>query len=220
MHPNSRDKASGVKPDQAMTIRPAQPEDAAEAAELILASTGRFGEMLFGGGDQRRAAAAIAGFFRYPDNRFSYRLTRLAVIDGQTAGLLLAFPGAHLERLTLPLGRQMWPVLGAARSLWMMLYSLPIFFNTETVADEYYVAHLAVAAAFRRQGIGRRLLETAEQQAEAASLRRCALIVALDNQPARNLYQRLGYTVVKSVHTPWLQWAGYGPGEERRVKLL
>lgn len=203
-----------------MTIRPAQPEDAAEAAELILASTGRFGEMLFGGGDQRRAAAAIAGFFRYPDNRFSYHLTRLAVIDGQTAGLLLAFPGAHLKRLTLPLGRQMWPVLGAARSLWMMLYSLPIFFNTETVAGEYYVAHLAVAAPFRRQGIGQRLLETAEQQAEAAGLKRCALTVALDNQPARNLYQRLGYTVVKSVHTPGLQWAGYGPGEERRVKQL
>ena len=203
-----------------MIIRPAQPEDAPQAAELILASTGRFGEILFGRGDRARAATAVAGFFGYPHNRFSYRLTYLAEIDGQVAGLLLAFPGSQIERLTMALRTQMRPVLGAWGALWMVLYSVPLFFGIETTADEYYVAHLAVSASFRRQGIGQRLLELAEQQASSAGLARCSLLVAMDNEPARRLYQRQGYAVVKVMKTPWLQWAGYGPGDERRVKLL
>lgn len=203
-----------------MIIRPARPEDAPQAAELILATTGRFGEILFGRGNRARAARAVAGFFSSPHNRFSYRLTHLAEIDGQVAGLLLAFPGSQIGRLTLALQKQMQPVLGIGGSLWMVLYSLPLLFNVETTADEYYIAHLAVSGPFRRQGIGQRLLELAEQQAEAAGLRRCALTVALDNQPARRLYQHHGYAVVKVIKTPWLRWAGYGPGDERRVKLL
>lgn len=55
------------------------------------------------------------------------------------------------------------------------------------------VAHLQVAAAARGQGVGTRLIETAEALAEAAGLDRIAIGVSVENIAARRLYERLGY---------------------------
>ncbi len=60
------------------------------------------------------------------------------------------------------------------------------------VADEGFIANVAVHPAYRRRGIARALVQTAQQQATALS--RLMLEVRQSNHAARALYASLGFT--------------------------
>jgi ribosomal-protein-alanine N-acetyltransferase len=64
------------------------------------------------------------------------------------------------------------------------------------VADELHVHNVAVAPALRRQGLARRLLLELLADARRAGLRVALLEVRESNQPARELYQALGFDAV------------------------
>ncbi len=56
-----------------------------------------------------------------------------------------------------------------------------------------YLITIDVAPSARRSGIGSVMLTHAEQQARAAGIRRVALHVAIDNEPAIRFYERQQY---------------------------
>lgn len=56
------------------------------------------------------------------------------------------------------------------------------------------IGSVAVSAAWRGQGIGRDLIGAAEARVRAREYDRAALLVAVQNDGARRLYARLGYT--------------------------
>lgn len=58
-----------------------------------------------------------------------------------------------------------------------------------------FVAELFVEEAYRRRGLGRRLLEEGEAWARERGVRRLVLNVAVGNAPARSLYEAVGYGV-------------------------
>ncbi|MDZ4159863.1 MAG: GNAT family N-acetyltransferase [Anaerolineaceae bacterium] len=204
-----------------MKIRPANISDAPAASELILATMGKAGEVLFGLGSRQRAAAAMASFFQRSAGRFSHRYVDVAEVDDRQAGLLLSFPARRLFIETLWLGLEMmreYSVGELARLAWVNVHG--DFLAKEAEPDQYYVAHLAVAQLFQRQGVARRLMAAAEERARAAGLGKCALTVDLANTTARRLYESLGYAVVHTHRTPELE-ARFGTGGfERRVKIL
>jgi ribosomal-protein-alanine N-acetyltransferase len=61
------------------------------------------------------------------------------------------------------------------------------------VAGELELLDVAVAPSARRQGLGRVLVEHLHAEARAAGHARVLLEVRRTNEPARALYQRLGY---------------------------
>ena len=63
-------------------------------------------------------------------------------------------------------------------------------------ADEAEIVNLAVVPLVQRSGLGRKLMQAAETFAAGNGATRMFLEVALDNIPARQLYARLGYTMV------------------------
>jgi ribosomal-protein-alanine N-acetyltransferase len=63
------------------------------------------------------------------------------------------------------------------------------------VVDEIHINNLAVLPAYRRQGIGRALLDRVLSDAAADGATRALLEVRRSNEPARRLYERLGFTV-------------------------
>ena len=67
--------------------------------------------------------------------------------------------------------------------------------ETDYFRDEKYgyISDLAVDAAFEGQGIGRKLLETAEEWARAKGYRLLALYVFSGNRRARLLYEKYGF---------------------------
>ena len=87
-------------------------------------------------------------------------------------------------------------------------------------ADELRVAALAVDAAARGQGIGTRLLAAVCDQARRAGCRTVRLEVVDTNTGARALYQRLGFTEVKTHRYPFVRhWLGFS-GESVMIKQL
>ncbi len=203
-----------------MNIRPAQIEDAPIAAELIQETQEGYSDVLLGLGDRARAVKVLAGFFRKGNNRFSYRLTHLAEMDGRVAGLLLVFPGRDFMKLIVPMAWQMLSFFNPWDLLRLALRTPMAFDGEETRPDEFYISHLAVLPEFRRQGVGRALLDHADELARAAGIHKCALCVDLDNPNAQRLYESQGYRVDKTVNTPWLKERLHTRGYQHRVKLL
>lgn len=61
------------------------------------------------------------------------------------------------------------------------------------VRDEGFINNVAVTASARRQGIGRALVERAVESASGNGASFLSLEVRLSNEPARNLYDSLGF---------------------------
>lgn len=203
-----------------MNVRPARIEDALIAAELIQETMEGYGDVMLGLDDRERAVQVIAGFFRKANNRFSYRLTYLAEIDGQTAGLLLVFPGRDTFKLVLPMSWQILSFYNPWEMLRLAVRAPMAAEGEETKPDEFYVSHLAVLPEFRRQGVGRALLSHADTLAHASGFAKNSLCVDIDNLNAQHLYLSHGYQVVKTVNTPWLKNRLHTRGFHRMVKSL
>ncbi|MEC4807057.1 MAG: ribosomal protein S18-alanine N-acetyltransferase [Jaaginema sp. PMC 1079.18] len=63
------------------------------------------------------------------------------------------------------------------------------------ILEEAHITLLAVAPAYRRQGLGRLLLATLLQQAQKRGLERATLEVRCSNQAAIALYQKFGFKI-------------------------
>mmetsp|Transcript_82821 Transcript_82821/g.232171 ORF Transcript_82821/g.232171 Transcript_82821/m.232171 type:complete len:226 (+) Transcript_82821:74-751(+) len=76
------------------------------------------------------------------------------------------------------------------------MYDMPEFMRHACADDECYVEKVAVSGECRGQGIGKKLLDWAEQQCRefARPIRRLTLDVVVPN-PAIRLYERQGYVV-------------------------
>jgi ribosomal protein S18 acetylase RimI-like enzyme len=203
-----------------MKIRSATIDDALTSAELIQETMEGYGDVILGLDNRGRAVKVIAGFFVKGNNRFSFRLTSLAEIDGRTAGLLLSFPGRDMFKLVLPMSWQILNLYNPWEMLRLAARAPMAVDGEETRPDEFYVSHLAVMPEFRNQGVGRSLLSHAEGLAMAAGLKKCSLCVDMDNPAAQNLYLSQGYHVVKTVSTPRLKTRLHTRGYHRMVKPL
>jgi len=200
--------------------RAASPQDAPCAAELIASTMDSFGEALFGLGDRQTLLRALASLFEHKGNRFSHEYTSLVEVGGQTAGLLLAFPGRRLTAASIKMVRALPEIYGWRQTLQLLWLALPAASMHEASADEFYIAHLATAPEFRRMGIGKYLLQTADKLARAKGLPKLSLIVKPDNQPAVHLYLTTGFETVAYIRTPRMAHSLHSSGHNRMVKQL
>lgn len=72
----------------------------------------------------------------------------------------------------------------------LLLDQLP---DEVTGGDQGFIAYMAVDRAYRRSGVGSKLLQRAEDEARRRSLPYMRLMVTEENEPARGLYERAGY---------------------------
>lgn len=203
-----------------LLIRPAFLEDAPAGTALLALSMARFGDLLLGLGNHQRQLDALGTFWRLPDNRFSHRLAEVALLEGQVAGLLLSFGGRQSLALNFGMGRRMFNAyrLGEALRLgWLGLHMAGV---TEVQRDEYLLSNLAVFPWAEGCGVGRRLLQRADELARAAGYARITLTVEMDNPRAKGLYVSHGYRVLESHPTPKLEKMLGTIGTERLVKDL
>ena len=120
-----------------------------------------------------------------PDIPWFWTLT----IDGRPAAnfdwpdILQGLEGLRAE-LTNPNARFLAAVSGEAMAGYLGLHA---------VCGEGYIANLAVAPAFRRQGVARALLRAGAKIAEKEKLEFLSLEVRTSNLPARRLYESEGY---------------------------
>jgi ribosomal protein S18 acetylase RimI-like enzyme len=171
-------------------VRAARPED--PAAALLYVSAAPYYDRYAGGEERaRRLLAAV-----YPRERHtaSWDVCRVALMDGDVAGVMAAFPVGEGEalarrfiRLTL---RRLppWRLPGLVRHLRAAAAVSP-----QPPAGLLYVDALAVAPAWRRQGVARALLAEADRLAEERGLPGVALDTGIENRAARALYEGSGF---------------------------
>ncbi len=92
----------------------------------------------------------------------------------------------------------------------MLKYNVPmdtISQENESIPGEWYLDTLVTDPNFRRQGVGREMLNAAAQIASDAGHKVIALNCEIDNLPAYDLYRKMGYTektqLVLSGHIYW-----------------
>jgi ribosomal protein S18 acetylase RimI-like enzyme len=182
-----------------LTVRPARPADADLAVAMLRASMGGLANYLFDGA-RRPMNEYLSGMYTLSGHRFSWSYSHVGENQGEAVGLLLCYPGRDLGRLQLAFLRRFPSRFGWADTLRLVLRSLPLLNAPEALADEYYVSNLSVRPELRRRSFGAQLMSFAEQQARKAGLSKCALAVDIANRDAIRLYERLGYTIVFTMH--------------------
>jgi len=117
--------------------------------------------------------------YKSEDSVFSYRNCTVAEVDGEVAGILVAFPMHESEEDE----SEVDPVLEPYMKLEQY--------------NSYYICAMALFPEYRGRGIGTRLLEIAEQRAKDRKLNQLSLIVFEQNEGAKKLYERHGYYEIK-----------------------
>ncbi|HEX3549206.1 MAG TPA: GNAT family N-acetyltransferase [Candidatus Elarobacter sp.] len=90
---------------------------------------------------------------------------------------------------------------GARAGFLLLLYDVP---DEVTLAEQAFVAYMAVEPSVRDRGVGRALLDAAEANARAHGLRALSLMVTDDNAPARALYEHAGFVTERRMLTKLL----------------
>lgn len=80
----------------------------------------------------------------------------------------------------------------------LLLFDVP---DEVTLTPQAFVAYTAVEPASRGRGVGRALLDAAEQRARKMGLQYLSLMVTDDNAPARALYDRAGFVTERRMLT-------------------
>lgn len=203
-----------------MKIIPATLEHAHPAAELIVETMDSFGDYLLGLGSRARHLKAVQHFFTLPGNRFSFQHCHVAVENSTVAGVLVTFPAYELDRVNRILAGHLFKEYNLGEVLKLACRSLPSLSGPEVFPGEFYVAHIAVSPAFRRQGIARALLDFTDQMARDRGFKTVSLNVDYENEPAKTLYLSHGYRVGMTYATPNM-FATYGTsGYDHMVKDL
>jgi GNAT superfamily N-acetyltransferase len=169
-----------------MLFRAAIPGDAYALAELaIMAGDGTYEFLLEELAPKEMLAGLIARSIKQDSGGLCWRHCFVAV-DQVVVGMINAFPAHWLreeEKDVLPQDRvQVLEPVDQAQD-W----------------ESFLVNGVAVRPAYRRQGIGKRLIEWSVEQARAAAFARISANVWGDNLPARSLFESQRFRVEKRI---------------------
>lgn len=185
--------------NERVEIVPATPEGAEVAAQLLHMTMRPLTEYWMGVDDTRAALGALKRLFSQKHNLFSHEFAEYARVDGNVAGLVLDYPGRTMKELEPPTVLQFLAAAGLVNTIRMVARSFPLQGIAEAGPDEYFLAHIAVLPGYEGGGLGRRLLQRAEQRARLGGFHTITLTVDADNKRAMELYARAGWEVRTTV---------------------
>jgi len=201
-------------------FRPANPEDARMAGNLLFETFPRQATFIIGLGCEGRARKILVDIFPIPGHRLSYEFTQMVMYNDKVVGAMVIFPGSQIGKLDRRLYRPILKQYRFVDTLKLINRGVSLFFIKETTHNELFISNLVVKDHYRNLGIGEKMLHYAEGLAREADLSKVSLIVDLENQKARRFYDRHGYQVKALNLIPNRQVPYLGAGSERRVKVL
>lgn len=188
----------GVASESAIAVRQGQAADGAWVARLLyLSAAGMYDRYA---GDRDAALRLLRRAFARSGTNASAEIVHVAELDGRVAGALAAFP----IREGAPRGRAFLRLTLASLPVWRWPAALRLHRLGGRVAPPappaaLYIDGLATDPEARRRGAARALLVAAESRARALGLPLLALDTALDNAPARALYESFGFRAAGQV---------------------
>ena len=164
-----------------INYRPARKEDARTIAQLFSIASDGVADYIWTKYSEPGQDILEFGAARYAeeDSPFSYKNSVIAELDSEILGMMLTFPMIESDEDRFEVD----PVLKPYMELEQY--------------DSLYVCAMAMFPEYRGKGIGTKLLEIAEKQANDEGFKQLSLIVFEQNEGAKRLYERLGYYEVK-----------------------
>ena len=173
------------------TVRRARPEDARAVADLLYESSAEMWDRY--AGDRDRTVRILLEAFDRPGTSASRETITVAVLDGEVAAAIAAFPVSEAAprarrflRVTI---RRLPPPRWAAA---LRVFHLAARAAPPPPPGSLYVDALASAERHRRRGAATALLHAAEESARDRHLTSIALETELDNARAKALYRSAG----------------------------
>lgn len=164
-------------------IRPATIADAAIIARAVTMGIGDKEALVhYCGTDYVSVLTAIA---TKEGTQYSWQNALIADVDGQAAGVIVAYDGARLYEL-----RE-----GTLKVVMEKVGRIPVVAD-ETQSGEYYIDTLAVMPEFRGIGVGKMLIKALCSKVHAKGYACVGLIVDNQNLRAQALYSSLGFKQV------------------------
>ena len=174
-------------------FRPAHVNDVETAIALIYSSGPEAFEYGFTH-DNDRSQDFLRFAFSHGLGFLGWRNHTVALVDDSVVGIGAFYSGKDYLRLSIGMVWQVlcfYPLPTVPRVI-MRLLQLQALMPAPG-RDTYYVAHFAVLANQRSQGVGSALLSYQQSVARRLGFKKYALDVAIDNPKALALYQRLGF---------------------------
>jgi len=173
-----------------LDIRDATPSDAPFLARCILAGMHMSDFEGYPSDPISDILAGLTACERRDDTLYTYRNTRIAEVNGVAAGALLSYPGELYADLRERTFREFWPAFFEEFSS----------DDPETGPGEYYLDSLAVTPEFRRQGVGKALLQDGIRKGAALGYTTVALVADPDYPHLIRLYESLGFVPSGRLH--------------------
>lgn len=202
-------------------IRPAQPtpQDAHAFAELANTASHDLVEDFFGS----RYGDILGRLFLQSDNLWSHNFSHFATVDGQHAGLIYGYTHAQQVALDETTGQALLAALGddvpRMRRVQGQLQPILEFMN-RLPEHAYYLRCIAVHARYRQLGLGKRLLEKADEIALSQDQHTLQLDTETINAAAIEMYQRHGMQIAFSSPVVFYAKQGREISMHRMVKIL
>jgi len=177
-------------------LRPAQPEDASQAAQLMIESGNGVYEFLFEGLVPEGALAqALERVISADEGPYSWKNYLVAEREGHLAGFANAFPARLIRNQNPgPIPPERWD------------HFAPI---KETMDwESFYLSNIAVFPIDRGHGVGQALLKGVLAKARQLDFQDVTLHFWEGNDSAHKLYERHGFVVVQTaILTPHSKFA-------------
>jgi ribosomal protein S18 acetylase RimI-like enzyme len=205
---------------QNVTLRPAIAADVDWAVPLLLATGPALFSYVFASAPDQTALILQQAFIR-PQHAFSYEHTQVVEVQEQPAGLMVSYPG-FIKRQADEKVQQVMAGILPLRKLPRILVNLADLtrIKQDVAPQEYYILGLSISPEFRNQGLGRYLLNQAENQSRTYDCSGLCLDVTYTNTLAKALFERVGYRVTCSKTTPRFEQITRAGGIHRMTKNL
>lgn len=164
-------------------IRDATSDDALFIARVVLAGIDMLDIDAVLPEEQRVIFEHLIGICRMNGTLYSYLNTRIAEIDGKPVGALVAYDGAHYEKM-----REMTFDLVKQTS------GMDLSHNAmETGPGEFYLDSMAILSDYRGSGIGKMLMNDRVDYALNNGFQKVTLLVDKDKPRLQKYYESMGF---------------------------
>jgi ribosomal protein S18 acetylase RimI-like enzyme len=175
-------------------LRPGRDEDGGAVAALLYETATGMYDGYLGGRDA--ALRILRSAYARRGTSASREVVTVASIGDEVVGAIAVFPVAESSRRA----RRFLRVMLARSAPWHWPAILRVFrlagdATPPAPRDALYIDAIATAPAHRRAGVATALLDAAAFEARRRGLGSVALDAAVQNFPARSLYERLGFEV-------------------------
>ena len=205
---------------EGLTFRRATPPDTERIAEIIFGEPRPEAVRGIGLGRIDRVRAIGSAYVRMPGSPKGWQQTVVAELDGEVVGVIQAGNPPAPFRITPRLLREAVRVYGALDVFKLFRVArADRRVQTARPGGEYHVSELHVDPRYRNRGIGAALMRYAEDEARRNGYRLMSL-QTLTTNPARRLYERLGFCVVETRADPDFERFTGAAGNHRMVKDL